>query len=101
MQGKQYEGQQTAQANTNQVRNPFKRQLTDKYSAEKINAIKESRLGGGAGSRVDSAENDKTRLSFPSDLSQAAANVQQTKNTGAFQGFRRSGTQKEQKERDA
>ena len=57
------------------MRNPFKRQLTDKYSAEKLNAVKESRLGGGAGSRMDSAEHDKTGLSFPSDLSQVAANA--------------------------
>ena len=75
MQVKQYEGHQAAQTSSNFVRNPFKRQLTDKYSAEKLNAVKESRLGGGADSRMDSAERDKTGLSLPSDLSQVAANA--------------------------
>ena len=57
---------------------PYKRQLTDKYSAEKINSKKilvnkADPISVISGSRVDSTEDkEKTRLSFPSDFSQVA-----------------------------
>ena len=48
----------------------YKRQLSDKFSAEKCHSRKRLEV---AVSRVESTEREKTRLSFPSDFSQVAA----------------------------
>ena len=78
------------------MRIPYKRQHTDKYSAEKINSKKKL----GAVSRVDSHDNEKTRLSFPSEFSLvggAKKNNRDDSGSGMQQpiSFRRSGTQRE------
>jgi len=78
----------------------FKRQLTDKYSAEKVNSTNK-RMDGGhrAGSRVDS-QDVKTRLSFPSDFSQAALAKRNQKEVSPPIPIRRSGTMRSSQEKN-
>ena len=74
----------------------YKRQLTDKYSAEKNKHNK--RLG--ASDKIEEASEDKTRLSFPSDFSQVVGSKKRDTMGGiGYPTFRRSGTLNEKQER--
>ena len=55
----------------------IKRQLSDKFSAEKCGSRKRLDV---AVSFVESTEREKTRLSFPSDFSQVVANRRRNAN---------------------
>ena len=89
-------GEQTGKSSqARQMNHGFKRQLTDKYSAEKI----KNKAQLATSDRVDEVSQDKTRLSFPSDFSQVVSNKKRNTTTGGFPTFRRSGTCKEKQER--
>ena len=81
---------------TTSTRCAYKRQLTDKYSAEKNKHNK--RLG--ASDKIDEISEDKTRLSFPSDFSQVVGSKKRDTMGGiGYPSFRRSGTLNEKQER--
>lgn len=71
---------------------PYKRQLTDKYSAEKLNGGKILACN----SKGDSVDQKYARPSIPSNFSQIA-NTNQARTSGILQ-LRRSGTMKESKD---